>query len=114
MALVIALAIAVATVAFVALPFFLPAVQAAGSGPRRDERGEELRELRAEKEVVYSAIQELDFDARSGKLSDEDHAALRRSHEERAALLLQRIDALEGARGKAEAPRKTRKEKRKA
>jgi hypothetical protein len=114
MALVIALALAIATVGFVALPFFLPAAQAAGSGSRRDERGEDLRELQTEKEVVYSAIEELDFDARSGKLSDEDHAALRQRHEERAALLLQRIDALEGARGKTEAPRKTRKEKRKA
>jgi hypothetical protein len=114
MALVIALAIAVATVAFVALPFFRPVIQAAGIGPRRDEREEELQELLAEKEVVYSAIQELDFDARSGKLSDEDHAALRQRHEERAALLLQRIDALEGAKGKAETPRRARKEKRKA
>jgi len=33
----------------------------------------ELEELLAEKETVYAAIQELDFDLKSGKLSAEDH-----------------------------------------
>jgi hypothetical protein len=110
MAALIALGIAVATVAFVAAPFFLSRAE----GPERHGmESDEVGELLAEKEVVYDAIQELDFDLQSGKLSAEDHAGLRRRHEERAALLLQQIDALQPARGVSQAGRPSRREKRK-
>lgn len=110
MAVLIALGIAVATVAFVAAPFFLARAE---EESRRPEGSGETRELLAEKEVVYDAIQELDFDLQSGKLSPEDHAGLRRRHEERAALLLQRIDALQSSQEGARAGRPPRREKRK-
>jgi hypothetical protein len=110
MAVLIALGIAVATVAFVAIPFFRVGAE---GGDCREEGPDEVRELLAEKEVVYAAIQELDFDLASGKLSAEDHAGLRQRHEERAALLLQQIDALQPARVGSQAGRPSRREKRK-
>ena len=112
MAIVIALGIAMAVFAFVAAPFFL------GSG--REERADsetghptaELQDLLAEKETIYAAIQELDFDLQSGKLSADDHRALRQRQEERAATLLQQIDVTQEAAERSETPRKARREKR--
>ena len=100
MVVVIALGIAALAVAFIAAPFFLVSGRPAGGGPDGEgEPGhaEALRDLLAEKETIFAAIQELEFDFKSGKLSAEDHAALRARHEAQAAALLQRIDALEGA-----------------
>jgi len=65
-----------------------------------------------EKETIYAAIQELDFDFKSGKLSAEDHQSLRQRHEERAAALLQTIDNLQAVASKSVTPRKARREKR--
>ncbi len=110
MDVVIALSIAIVVVAFVAAPFFLfPGRQV----PREEPGPEGLRELSAEKESLYAAIQELDFDLKSGKLSEKDHRALRERHEARAALLLQQIDALEERSGPRDEPRKARREQRK-
>ena len=100
MAVVIALGIAALAVAFIAAPFFLVSGRSAGGqagGGEEPERAEALRELRAEKETIFAAIQELEFDFKSGKLSAQDHQALRVRHEAQAAALLQRIDELEGA-----------------
>ena len=97
MALIIALGIAVLVVAYVALPFFL-GVRRPEDAPCWSEEGDSpLRDALAEKETLYGAIQELDFDFKSGKLSAQDHQALRVRHEAQAAALLQRIDELEGA-----------------
>jgi hypothetical protein len=113
MAAIIALGIAVVTVAFVAAPFFLGAARTAGDGAGEGQESEALQELLAEKETVYAAIQELDFDWKSGKLSAEDHQSLRQRYEERAALILQQIDALQAKAETREAPRNVRREKRK-
>ena len=111
MAIVIALGIAMAVVAFVAAPFFFWSGQEARAGSDGSQTSAELQDLLAEKETVYAAIQELDFDLQSGKLSAEDHLTLRQHQEERAAALLEQIDMM-GAAGKPEAPRKARREKR--
>ncbi|MFB3817667.1 MAG: hypothetical protein ACE147_08390 [Candidatus Methylomirabilales bacterium] len=109
MAVIIALSISILVVAFIAAPFFLfPGRRVSAE----EQVPEGLRDLLAEKETLYAAIQELDFDLKSGKLSDKDHRALRERHEARAAALLQQIDALEG-RARPE-PRTARREKRKA
>ncbi len=93
MAILFALGIALAVVIFITLPFLLP------PGSFRRERvadaSAELQDLMAEKESIYAAIQELEFDYKSGKLSPEDHAGLRARQEERAARVLQHIDALQ-------------------
>jgi hypothetical protein len=112
MAIVIALGIAVAVVAFVAAPFFLRVGSAEPSADRTVGLSPELQELLAEKETIYGAIEELDFDAKSGKLSDADHRALRQRYEERAAAILKTIDDVQRAVRRPEAPRKPRREKR--
>ncbi len=112
MAVVISLGIAVVVVAFVAAPFFLVTGRPSEGESEGSDTSEALAELLAEKETIYAAIQELDFDLKSGKLSTEDHAALRQRHEAQAGMILKRIDEMQAARP-AEKPRSARREKRK-
>ncbi len=113
MAVVIALGIAVAVVAFVVAPFFLLTGEPSEGTSKNPETPEDLAEVLAEKETIYAAIQELDFDLKSGKLSPEDHAVLRQRHEAQAGAVLKRIDELQGMIT-AERSRNTRREKPKA
>lgn len=113
MAVVISLGIAVVVVAFVVAPFFLLTGRPSEAQPKGPDAPEGLTELLAEKETIYAAIQELDFDLKSGKLSPEDHEALRQRHEAQAAAVLQRIDEMHGASRPAEKARSARREKRK-
>jgi len=112
MTIVIALGIAVVVVAFVAAPFVLRVGTSIRAGEPSGSVSPDLEELLAEKETIYGAIEELDFDAKSGKLSDADHRGLRQRYEERAAVVLKAIDDAQAAAGGAEAPRKPRREKR--
>jgi hypothetical protein len=114
MVVVISLGIAVVVVAFVAVPFFLLTGRSSDAEPTGPDASEALAELLAEKETIYAAIQELDFDLKSGKLSTEDHEALRQRHEAQAAAVLKRIDELQEAARPAETARSARREKRKA
>jgi hypothetical protein len=111
MAIILALVIAVAAAAFVAVPLFSGAGRTARPAGDRQPSWE-LEELLAEKETVYAAIQELDFDLKSGKLSAEDHHSLRQRYEERAAAILKSVDDLQAAAGGSGAARKARREKR--
>jgi flagellar basal body-associated protein FliL len=111
MAIILALVIAVAAAAFVAAPLFFGAGRTVRPAGDRQPSWE-LEELLAEKETVYAAIQELDFDLKSGKLSAEDHHGLRQRYEERAAVILKAVDDLQGVTGSPDATRKTRREKR--
>jgi hypothetical protein len=113
MAVVIALGIAVVVVAFVVAPFFLLTGKPSAGTSKDPETSEALAELLAEKETIYAAIQELDFDLKSGKLSPEDHGLLRQRHEAQAATVLKRIDELQGTTQAAEKSRGFRQEKRK-
>ncbi len=113
MVVLIALGIAVVVVAFIAAPFFLlegsePEVEGKAADP---DTALALADLSAEKETVYAAIQELDFDFKSGKLSAEDHALLRRRQEEHAGAILKRLDELQGTLHEvaAERPRRERR-----
>lgn len=111
MAIMIALGIAVAAVAFVAAPLFFGTGRT--SRPAGDRQpSPELEELLTEKETVYAAIQELDFDLKSGKLSAEDHHGLRQRYEERAAVILEAVDDLQAAARGSDAAGKSRREKR--
>ena len=112
MAILIALGIALVTVAFVAAPFFFNRERPDRPSARSEQTAVDLQDLLVEKETVYAAIQELDFDFKSGKLSDKDHAGLRQRHEERAANLLKAIDELQAATKKPEAPRRRRERRR--
>jgi len=112
MAILIALGIALAAAAFVAAPLFFRARQTPRAGAGGGQASLEMEDLLAEKETVYAAIQELDFDFKSGKLSAEDHHGLRQRYEERAAVLLKAIDDLQPASERSDTLRKARREKR--
>jgi hypothetical protein len=112
MAILIALGIALAAVGFVAAPFFFGPRQGVRVAAADEQASLDLQELMAEKETVYAAIQELDFDFKSGKLSVEDHGSLRERNEERAAALLKAIDDHTAATSAPPASRKARREKR--
>ncbi len=85
-----------ALLVFLALsPVIAPFFRLSEEDPTKSER-DELQELLAEKQVVYAAIKELDFDHRAGKLALEDYRQTRRSYELRAVALLERIDRLGG------------------
>jgi uncharacterized membrane protein len=114
MAVLISLGIAAVVVAFVAAPFFLLAGRRSEAETKGSDASEALADLLAEKETIYAAIQELDFDLKSGKLSAEDHEALRQRHEVQAATVLKRIDELQGVTQTAERFRSARREKQKA
>ena len=113
MVVVISLGIAAVVVAFVAAPLLLLAGRPMEADTKGSDTSDGLADLLAEKETIYAAIQELDFDLKSGKLSAEDHAALRQRHEAQAAAVLKRIDELQGTTA-AERSRSTRREKPKA
>ena len=55
----------------------------------------ELQELLGEKQTLYVAIKELEFDHQAGKLALEDYQQTRRSYELRAVALLEQIDQLD-------------------
>jgi hypothetical protein len=112
MAVVIALGIAVLVVAFVAAPLFLLTGRSTEAERKGPEISDGLAELLAEKETIYAAIQELDFDLKSGKLSAEDHGALRQRHEAQAATVMKRIDEAQAAARPAEKPRAESRELR--
>ncbi len=113
MAVLISLGIAMLVVAFVAAPFFLLTGRSPEAESKRADPSQALAELLAEKETIYAAIQELDFDLKSGKLSPEDHEALRQRYEAAAAAVLRRIDEIQGTDRPADPPGRARRETRK-
>jgi flagellar basal body-associated protein FliL len=80
------------------LPVLIPFFRSSKGSPPGSEQTE-LQELLAEKQTVYAAIKELEFDHQAGKLSLEDYEQARHSYELRAIALLQEIDRLGGQRG---------------
>lgn len=62
---------------------------AAATAPSADP---ERYRLEREKELAYAAIKEADFDLQMGKLSAEDHAALRSKYEAKALAALEALD----------------------
>jgi hypothetical protein len=71
----------------VLIPFFR-SPEAAAPGLEQAE----LQELLAEKQMIYAAIKELEFDHQAGKLSLEDYEQARHSYDLRAIAILQEID----------------------
>ena len=73
----------------IASPLLWPRVSTSvGSAPGDPER----YRLEKEKELAYAAIKEADFDLQMGKLSPEDHAALRAKYEAKAFAALDALD----------------------
>lgn len=83
------------------LPVCIPFFKSSEGSPSESEQNE-LQELLAEKQAVYAAIKELEFDQQAGKLSVEDYEQTRHSYELRAIALLQEIDRLGSQRGSSD------------
>ena len=92
---------------FLALtPVIAPFLRAREEPPPQSGHAE-LQELLGEKQILYAAIKELEFDRQAGKLALEDYEQTRRSYEVRAVALLEQIDRLSEGRGVKDAtPRK--------
>lgn len=84
---------------FLALSPIIAPFLRASEGPSAQSGDTELQELLAEKQTLYTAIKELEFDHHAGKLSLEDYQQTRRSYELRAVALLEQIDRLSEGRG---------------
>jgi hypothetical protein len=54
--------------------------------------------LQRKKEVILGNIQDLDFEHKCGKLSDEDHQRIRNEMSAEAAVVLQEIETIESAK----------------
>jgi len=57
-----------------------------------DARRDAIERLVLQRETLYTAIRDLDFDHQTGKVDGEDHAVLRRQMEEEAAAVLRDLD----------------------
>lgn len=57
--------------------------------------GQEREELEAAREVKYRELRDLELDYQTGKLSDEDYAALDRTLRAEAIEILRRLDELD-------------------
>jgi hypothetical protein len=104
LALAIAALVAVAAVLAVALPFLR---EPAPASDRLDERGElESRTLALaeERDRVLAALKELEFDHRTGKVSDEDYRALVGPLRAQAAELLRALEPQAAERGRLPRP----------
>ena len=99
LALVLAAALAVACVLYVARPFLLePETQDdVLAEPDEDER--RRLELAEERDRALAALKELEFDHRTGTISDDDYRALVGPLRRRAASALRALDAGPRTRG---------------
>jgi flagellar basal body-associated protein FliL len=75
------------------LPVVIPFFRSSEESPPELEQAA-LQELLEEKQTVYAAIKELEFDHQAGKLSLTDYEQARHSYELRAIAILQEIDRL--------------------
>ena len=97
-ALAVAAMLAVVAVVFVARPFLR---DPAPASDRLDELAPEARErlaLAEERDRALAALKELEFDHRTGKISDEDYRAQVGPLRRQAAEVLRALERGEGAR----------------
>jgi hypothetical protein len=91
-ALVLGALLAVACVIFVARPFLREPVAEHDRLSEPDEIERQRLELTEERDRALAALKELEFDHRTGKISDEDYARLIRPVRRRAAEVLQALE----------------------
>jgi len=65
-----------------------------------------MQHLLSRKDSIYTAMKDLEFDYSTGKLSDEDYAALREKSAGEAAEVLREIDEMESGAKSAKKPAK--------
>jgi hypothetical protein len=81
----------VAIVVFVGQPL----VMRASHSPPTDAAGQDFEQLSVQKETLYSAIYDLDFDFQTDKMDREDYAAMRHRLEAEALQILRQIDRVD-------------------
>jgi Double zinc ribbon len=99
-ALVVEVALALGVVGFVGYPFLVDRV----ADDEPEEMPEALEELYSRKESTYSALKELEFDYKTGKLSDVDYHELDLRFRAEAVEILEAIEAEEHPAPKPKAP----------
>ncbi|MBI3813876.1 MAG: hypothetical protein HY279_05345 [Nitrospinae bacterium] len=79
---------------FISAMFFVgyPIFKKSGVVSRESGVNETLGGLIHKKELVYTAIKDLEFDYRTGKLSEDDYKDLKEKYETEALLILKEID----------------------
>src|SRR4030066_867818 len=79
---------------FISAMFFVgyPIFKKSGIKGRESEVNEALGELIHKKEAAYTSIKDLDFDYRTGKLSEDDYKELKEKYEVEALHILRDID----------------------
>jgi flagellar biosynthesis/type III secretory pathway M-ring protein FliF/YscJ len=90
-ALVVILAVLAAVVALVAAP-----LRGGHAERAHGETEDRIAELEARKEAKYREIRDAEMDARTGKLSDEDHRVLDRQLRAEAVEILKALDDARG------------------
>lgn len=101
----IILIISAAVAIYIALPFFLKRGSQGNDAPvifeveSREHEIEKLKSLDNQKETLYSAIRDIDFDYDLGKLSKEDFKELRNKYKLEAAGVLKEIDQIQNQSG---------------
>lgn len=66
-----------------------------GSQPSMHANGREVEQLTLQKETLYTAIHDLDFDFQTGKVEQQDYAELRHDLEEEAIQTLRQLDTVD-------------------
>jgi hypothetical protein len=100
-AVVVAAVLGVAAVVFVARPFLRDAPMTADSDLAEAVPGEQLERLQAveERDRALGALKELEFDHRTGKISDADYRELVGPLRREAAAALRALDPPDGTTG---------------
>ena len=93
----LALDLVVIVLMAVALVVFLgePLVRRQASDLLQPSSGREIEQLALQKETLYTAIHDLDFDYQTGKVDQHDYTELRRDLEEEAIQTLRQLDAVD-------------------
>lgn len=99
MEIIILLAIVILTAVFITLPFFKKNTDVENpfeqkSNPIVNPSLIELKRLNSEKELLYTALNDIEFDYGLGKLSREDYDELKQDYKARAVSVLKQIDVI--------------------
>ncbi len=101
--LVLAAVLAVAAVLFVALPFLRDPEGREDAVPEPQAREDERLLLREERDRALAALKEVEFDHRTGKISDADYRELAGALRRQAAEALRALER--GGRSQREPPK---------
>lgn len=92
--ILIGLALTVLVLAFIGYPLLRPAEGAAVCPIAKDDY--ELPDLEKEKDVVFSTLNEIEYDYQMNKLSGQDYNELKNEYTQKAVLLLKEEDSEAG------------------